>query len=286
MRSRWAFMSVSTSRRIPWAAPAASVRSFARSSRKRLVVCVTALHLNTSGRNARDCRQYDGDRATADQAGYLDKSPTPAGNLATMPLLKIPYPDIDPVVLPIWGPFAIKWYGLAYVAGLVLGWLYIKQLLGRNELWADGKPPFAKPDTDDLFIYVAAGVLLGGRIGHVLFYDPAYYISDPLGVFFLWRGGMSFHGGLIGSIIGAALFARRYNANTWSVLDLCAAAVPIGLFFGRIANFINGELWGRPTSVPWAMVFPHPNAGGLERHPSQLYEAFFEGAVLFAVLWW
>jgi phosphatidylglycerol---prolipoprotein diacylglyceryl transferase len=202
-----------------------------------------------------------------------------------MPFLAIPFPEIDPVLLPIWGPFAVKWYGLAYVAGLLLGWLYIKRLLGQNQLWAQDKPPFAREDTDDLFIYVAAGVLLGGRIGHVLFYDPAYYLSDPLGIFALWKGGMSFHGGLIGSILGAALFARRFNANTWSVLDLCAAAVPIGLFFGRLANFINAELWGRPTGVPWAMVFPTDQAR-IERHPSQLYEAFFEGLVLFAVLWW
>jgi phosphatidylglycerol:prolipoprotein diacylglycerol transferase len=174
----------------------------------------------------------------------------------------------------------------AYVAGLVLGWLYIRRLLRQSQLWANDQPPFARQETDDLFIYVAAGVLLGGRLGHVLFYEPASYIANPLDIFALWKGGMSFHGGLIGSIIGAALFARRFKADTWSVLDLCAAAVPIGLFFGRIANFINGELWGRPTTVPWAMVFPSPSAGGIERHPSQLYEAFFEGVVLFAVLWW
>jgi phosphatidylglycerol:prolipoprotein diacylglycerol transferase len=203
-----------------------------------------------------------------------------------MPFLAIPYPKIEPELIHIWGPFSIKWYGLAYVAGLLLGWLYIRHLLGQNRLWAHDKPPFARQDKDDLFIYVAAGVLLGGRLGHVLFYDPAYYLSDPLGIFALWRGGMSFHGGLIGSIVGAALFARRFQTNTWSVLDLCAAAVPIGLFFGRLANFINGELWGRATSVPWAMVFPHPKAGGIERHASQLYEAFFEGLVLFGVLWW
>jgi phosphatidylglycerol:prolipoprotein diacylglycerol transferase len=169
---------------------------------------------------------------------------------------------------------------------LLLGWLYIKRLLGQNSLWPQAKPPFAPRDTDDLLIYVAAGVLLGGRLGHVLFYDPLHYLSHPLDIPAVWRGGMSFHGGLIGSIVGIALFARRVGANPWSVLDSCAAAVPIGLFFGRLANFINGELWGRPTTVPWAMVFPSKEAGGIERHPSQLYEAFFEGLVLFALLWW
>jgi phosphatidylglycerol:prolipoprotein diacylglycerol transferase len=203
-----------------------------------------------------------------------------------MPMLAIPYPNIDPVLLPIWGPLSIKWYGLAYVAGLVLGWLYIKHLLGRSQLWAGDKPPFARQDTDDLFIYVAAGVLIGGRLGNVLFYEPAYFIANPLDVFAIWKGGMAFHGGLVGSILAVLLFAHRFKADPWAVLDVCAAAVPIGLFFGRIANFINGELWGRATGVPWAMVFPDPEAGGIERHPSQLYEAFFEGAVLFAALWW
>ncbi|MFZ1103002.1 MAG: prolipoprotein diacylglyceryl transferase [Hyphomicrobiaceae bacterium] len=202
-----------------------------------------------------------------------------------MPFLAIPYPQIDPVALDL-GLFTVKWYGLAYIAGLLLGWLYIKRLLAQKDLWPQAAPPFARRDTDDLLIYVAAGVLLGGRLGHVLFYDPLFYLSHPLRILAVWNGGMSFHGGLIGSIVGIVLFARRVNATPWSVLDSCAAAVPIGLFFGRIANFINGELWGRPTDVAWAMVFPHPAAGGVPRHPSQLYEAFFEGLVLFAVLWW
>lgn len=202
-----------------------------------------------------------------------------------MHLLAIPYPEINPVAVQL-GPFAVKWYGLAYIAGLVLGWLYIKRLLGQNQLWPGDSPPFARQATDDLFIYVAAGVLLGGRLGYVLFYDPRHFLSNPLDVPAVWNGGMAFHGGLIGSIIAAIIFARRHQANAWSVLDVCAAAVPIGLVFGRLANFINSELWGRPTSVPWAMVFPHPAAGGVERHPSQLYEAFFEGLLLFAVLWW
>src|SRR5262245_16231850 len=225
-----------------------------------------------------------GDRAWAIKPGVLTQPRTAAGTSA-MPLLAIPYPKIDPVLVEI-GPLSIKWYGLAYIAGLVLGWLYIRRLLGQNDLWAGGTPPMARPATDDLFIYVAAGILLGGRLGYVLFYNPGYYLTHPLDIFAVWRGGMAFHGGLIGAIVAAIVFARRQQTGAWSVLDLCAAAVPIGLFFGRIANFINGELWGRPTSVPWAMVFPTPEAGPVERHPSQLYEAFFEGLVLFAVLWW
>jgi phosphatidylglycerol:prolipoprotein diacylglycerol transferase len=202
-----------------------------------------------------------------------------------MPFLAIPYPEINPVALPL-GPLAIKWYGLAYVAGLLLGWFYIRRLLAQGDLWPGAKAPFAQRDTDDLLIYVAGGVLIGGRLGHVLFYEPLTYLTNPLAIFAVWQGGMAFHGGLIGSIVAIVLFARRVGANPWSVLDACAAAVPIGLFFGRLANFINGELWGRPTTVPWAMVFPSKEAGDIERHPSQLYEAFFEGLVLFALLWW
>jgi len=201
-----------------------------------------------------------------------------------MRFLAIPFPDINPVAIPL-GPLSIKWYGLAYIAGLLLGWLYIRRLLGQNHLWASGNPPLARQATDDLFIYVAVGVLLGGRLGYVLFYDPRHFLAHPLDILAVWRGGMAFHGGLVGSIIAAIIFARRFKADAWSVLDVCAAAVPIGLFFGRLANFINAELWGRPTTVPWAMVFPGA-AGPIERHPSQLYEAFFEGLVLLAVLWW
>ncbi|MBO0763732.1 MAG: prolipoprotein diacylglyceryl transferase [Hyphomicrobiaceae bacterium] len=202
-----------------------------------------------------------------------------------MQFLAIPYPKINPVALDL-GLFSVKWYGLAYVAGLLLGWTYIRWLLAQKQLWPRSLPPFAQRDADDLLIYVAAGVLIGGRLGHVIFYDPLHYLASPLDILAVWKGGMAFHGGLVGCIVGIVLFARRVGANPWSVLDSCAAAVPIGLFFGRLANFVNGELWGRPTSVPWAMVFPARAAGGLERHPSQLYEAFFEGLVLFALLWW
>ena len=200
-----------------------------------------------------------------------------------MTLLAIPYPMIDPVALQL-GPLAVKWYGLAYIAGLVLGWLYIKRLLAAPSLWTSAGTPLAPEKVDDLLIYMTLGVLVGGRLGYVLFYEPRHFLSNPLDIPAVWRGGMAFHGGLIGSIIAVVAFARRHGANAWSMLDVCAAATPIGLFFGRLANFANAELFGRPTTVPWAMVFP--GAGPLERHPSQLYEAFFEGLVLFGVLRW
>ncbi len=200
-----------------------------------------------------------------------------------MNLLAIPYPLIDPVALQL-GPLSVKWYGLAYIAGLVLGWLYIKRLLASPDLWASQGTPLAPEKVDDLLIYMTLGVLVGGRLGYVLFYEPRHFLSNPLDIPAVWRGGMAFHGGLLGSIIAVVAFARRHGASAWSMLDVCAAATPIGLFFGRLANFANAELFGRPTTVPWAMVFP--GAGPLERHPSQLYEAFFEGLVLFGVLWW
>jgi len=200
-----------------------------------------------------------------------------------MGLLAIPYPAIDPVALRL-GPLEVKWYGLAYMAGLLLGWFYIKYLLRQDSLWPGTKRPFEPEKADDLLLYMTVGVLVGGRLGNVLFYEPAYYLRNLLEIPAVWKGGMAFHGGLVGSIIAIVLFARQVGANVWTVLDLSAAATPMGLFFGRLANFINAELWGRPSTAPWAMVFP--GAGPLPRHPSQLYEAFFEGLVLFAVLWW
>jgi phosphatidylglycerol:prolipoprotein diacylglycerol transferase len=197
--------------------------------------------------------------------------------------LVIPFPAIDPVALRL-GPLMIKWYGLAYMAGLLLGWLYIKQLLRSNRLWPAAKAPFPAEKADDLLLMMTLGVLLGGRLGYVFFYEPRFFLSHPLEIPAVWNGGMSFHGALIGSILAIIYFARRSGAAVWSVMDLTAAATPMGLFFGRLANFINGELWGRPSTVPWAMVFP--GAGPLPRHPSQLYEAALEGALLFAVLWW
>ena len=203
-------------------------------------------------------------------------------------LWAIPFPNIDPVALQL-GPVAIKWYGLAYLAGLLLGWLYIRRLLSEPDLWAGGRPPFDVAKVDDLLLYITAGVVLGGRLGFVIFYEPSYYLANPGDIIAVWKGGMAFHGALVGCLIAVWVFARRNRVNPWSTGDLVTAAVPIGLFFGRIANFINGELFGRPTTLPWGMVFPeaalhHPDVEPTPRHPSQLYEAVLEGLVVFLVL--
>jgi len=192
-------------------------------------------------------------------------------------LLAIAYPKINPVIFEI-GPFALRWYAVAYIAGLVLGWLYMRRL-------AAGPPELmGRQQADDVLMWVTLGVVLGGRLGYVLFYKPGYYIDHVVDALRIWEGGMSFHGGLLGVVVAIVLFARHGKIRVLTVADLIACAVPIGLFLGRIANFINGELWGRVSDVPWAMVFPHPLAGPLPRHPSQLYEATLEGVVLFVVL--
>ncbi len=195
-------------------------------------------------------------------------------------LFVLPYPVINPIAVEV-GSVAIRWYGIAYMAGLLLGWFYIRKLLGDSELWTN-KPPMVPELADDLVLWATIGVVAGGRLGFVLFYEPSFYLANPLKIFAVWEGGMAFHGGLIGTGLAIYLFARRHKISFLPVFDLAAAAVPIGLFFGRIANFINAELWGRVSDVPWAMVFP--GAGPLPRHPSQLYEAALEGIVLFAVL--
>lgn len=205
-------------------------------------------------------------------------------------LFAIPFPNIDPVALQL-GPFTVKWYGLAYMAGLLLGWLYIRRLVRNPGLWQGGQAPFGLDKTDDLLFYMTLGVVGGGRLGFVLFYEPIYYLTHPLEIFQVWRGGMAFHGALVGCGLAIWLFARRNGVSPWSATDLCTAAVPLGLLFGRIANFVNGELFGRPTTVPWGMVFPeamyqYASIEPTPRHPSQLYEAFFEGLVLFLVLRW
>lgn len=205
-----------------------------------------------------------------------------------MSLLAIPFPGLDPVAFSI-GPIAVKWYGLAYMAGLLLGWLYIRRLLATDRIWPEARPPFGIEKVDDLLLYMTLGVIAGGRLGFVLFYEPGYYLSHPLEIPAIWKGGMAFHGALVGCGVAIWLFARHSKVSPFSAMDLCAAAVPIGLLFGRLANFINGELWGRPTSVWWGMVFPEaklyfPAIEPLPRHPSQLYEAALEGLVLFLVL--
>jgi phosphatidylglycerol:prolipoprotein diacylglycerol transferase len=197
-----------------------------------------------------------------------------------MPLFAIPYPIIDPVLIHI-GPLPVRWYALAYIVGLILGWLYARTLVARETLW-NGTPHPTLQSLDDLLVYCALGVVLGGRLGYVLFYNFSYYVTHLGEIPAVWKGGMSFHGALAGTALGIYLFARRYKVPVISVFDICCAVVPVGLFLGRIANFIKPELWGRPTDVPWAMVFPE--AGPLPRHPSQLYEAGLEGLVLFIML--
>ncbi|MGO4386432.1 prolipoprotein diacylglyceryl transferase [Microvirga sp. 2YAF29] len=195
--------------------------------------------------------------------------------------MPLSFPILDPVAFSI-GPFAIRWYALAYVAGLLGGWFYAKRLAAKAELWTPLSQP--KPtDIDDLIVWVALGVVLGGRVGYVLFYNLHTYLQNPLEMFAIWRGGMSFHGGFLGAVLAIVLFARSRGLNALAMLDMAAVVTPIGLFFGRIANFINGELWGRPApNFPYAVVFPH--AGPEPRHPSQLYEAFGEGLVLFIIM--
>ncbi len=195
----------------------------------------------------------------------------------------MPFPDFDPVLLQI-GPFAIRWYALAYVAGILVGWRYVAGLIKNQALWGPRGAPATIPQVDDLILWITLGIILGGRLGHVFFYTPSLIFTDPLEVVKVWNGGMSFHGGALGVLIAVFIFTRVNKIDVLRIGDAITAAAPIGLFFGRIANFINGELWGRPTDVPWAFVFPH--AGIMPRHPSQLYEAALEGLVLFLILRW
>jgi phosphatidylglycerol---prolipoprotein diacylglyceryl transferase len=193
----------------------------------------------------------------------------------------LPFPNIDPVAFSI-GPLAVHWYGLAYVAGILIGWLYARKLIANNDLWRGGAAPMTKAHLDDFLVWIAAGIVIGGRMGYILFYDFPSVAANPLRAFEIWNGGMSFHGGLIGAIVAMILFARKNTIPVWSMFDVVAAVVPFGLFFGRVANFINGELWGRLSSAPWAIVFP--TGGPFARHPSQLYEAGLEGIVLLLIL--
>ncbi|MBI1245182.1 MAG: prolipoprotein diacylglyceryl transferase [Alphaproteobacteria bacterium] len=190
--------------------------------------------------------------------------------------MALAYPAIDPIAIEI-GPVAIRWYALAYIAGIVGGWKYAATL-NDTRLRA-----MSREALDDFVVWVTMGIILGGRLGYVLFYKPSYYLAEPLEALMLWRGGMSFHGGMLGVIIAIVAFARRNSLDLFRVGDLVTCVVPIGLFFGRVANFINGELFGRVApDVPWAMIFPH--GGPLPRHPSQIYQASLEGLALFAVL--
>ncbi|MEM7540305.1 MAG: prolipoprotein diacylglyceryl transferase [Pseudomonadota bacterium] len=187
----------------------------------------------------------------------------------------IAFPAIDPIAIQI-GPIAVRWYGLAYVAGIGIGWWYLNRAARQERL------SWNQEQIGDLVFYAAVGAVLGGRIGYALFYNLASYASNPLHVFAVWEGGMSFHGGVLGFILALWLYARRAQFLFFALCDFVVRAVPIGLLLGRVANFVNQELWGAPTTLPWGVVFPL--AGGEARHPSQLYEAFLEGAVLFLIL--
>jgi phosphatidylglycerol:prolipoprotein diacylglycerol transferase len=187
------------------------------------------------------------------------------------------HPQFDPIALQL-GPLAIHWYGLMYLAGfMTFLWL------GRKHIATLNDPQINAKLLDDLLFYGVLGVILGGRLGEVLFYNPGYYLSNPLKILAVWEGGMSFHGGFLGVLVAMALFARQQKLRWLQLMDFIAPLVPPGLAFGRIGNFINGELWGRPTDVPWAMIFPKVDR--LPRHPSQLYEFALEGVLLFALLW-
>ncbi len=209
--------------------------------------------------------------------------------------MSIPFPRIAPeiVSIDIFGvTLALRWYALAYIAGLLLGWQLIRRMLETPRLW-DGPAPMTGDQVERLLTWVVVGVILGGRIGFVLFYQPGYYLANPFDIVKVWEGGMAFHGGFVGVVIVGWLFCRNQRIPMLTTGDLMAAVVPIGLLLGRIANFINAELWGRPTTLPWGVVFPGEAAqtcagvvGACARHPSQLYEAVLEGLVLGAVLLW
>ncbi len=203
------------------------------------------------------------------------------------------FPEIDPILVQI-GPLAVRWYGLAYFAGILIGWRYGRRLVANAGIWGARGAPLKPTDIDDFLLWLVVGIVLGGRLGYALFYQPGSYLNDPLGFFRLWEGGMAFHGGLLGTIAAMAIFARLRGIPMLSLFDVAAASVTFGLFFGRVANFINAELWGRVTDVPWAVIFCNASieamhggvcpAGPEPRHPSQLYEAALEGLLLFIVL--
>jgi len=195
----------------------------------------------------------------------------------------IPYPNIDPDIIRI-GPIAVRWYGMMYVIGFVSSYLLVKHQIKKQ-----GQGPRVKGQKypsaflDSLYTYIVLGLMVGARLGYVVFYNLSFYIQHPLDVFAVWEGGLSFHGGLIGSVLAGIWCCRKFAKDPWQVSDLVMATAPIGLGLGRLGNFINGELYGRVADVPWGMVFP--NGGRLPRHPSQLYEFFLEGVVLFSLLW-
>ncbi len=199
-----------------------------------------------------------------------------------MPFLAIAFPTFDPVAISL-GPIAIRWYALAYIGGIVLGWIYARALIRNEKLWG-GPAPISLAQMDDFILWVTLGIIVGGRTGYVLFYNLPFFMQNPAAIFKLWEGGMSFHGGFLGGAVAVMWFARSNGIPILSLGDVVTAVGPIGLFLGRLANFINSELWGRVAdpSLPWGVVFP--NGGPAPRHPSQLYEAFLEGILLFTIL--
>ncbi len=191
----------------------------------------------------------------------------------------ITYPNINPVAVDI-GFVKIHWYGITYVVGILAAWLLLRYR-GKKPYW-----DINDEQVSDLIFYAMLGIIIGGRLGSILFYNFSYYIQHPIEIFYIQQGGMSFHGGLLGVITAVWFFARKINMPFFKLTDFIAPVVPVGLGCGRVGNFINGELWGGPSDLPWAMIFPDPAAGGIARHPSQLYEALLEGLVLFIILWW
>ena len=202
------------------------------------------------------------------------------GESGVMPPAYIPFPALDPVLVTI-GPFAIRWYALSYICGILLGWVYARAIIRNERNWG-GPAPLTVADYDDFVLWVTFGIILGGRAGYVLFYNLPHFLANPWEIPEVWQGGMSFHGGFLGCVVAVVAFAWKRGLSWLTLGDITCAVGPIGLLLGRLANFVNGELWGRYADVPWAVIFPR--AGPLPRHPSQLYEAGLEGLVLLVVL--
>lgn len=208
----------------------------------------------------------------------------------------IPFPDLSPELFSItlFGvEFALRWYALAYIVGILIAWRLGIRAVRSTQLWPNDRPPMTPVQIDDLLTWIILGIIFGGRLGYVLFYQPAYFLQNPAEIAMVWQGGMSFHGGLIGVILAAWVYTARHAIPKLSAADLVAQAVPPGLFLGRLANFNNAELWGRPTDLPWGVIFPGVAAqdcpgviGACARHPSQLYEAGLEGLLLGTLLFW
>lgn len=190
---------------------------------------------------------------------------------------------INPIAIQI-GPLAIHWYGISYVISIIIGWAIAKKITQNQKIWGNSKSPISNQNIDDSITWIIVGIIIGGRLGYVMFYDLQYYITQPTKIIAVWDGGMSFHGGVIGTLIAIVAFARKRKIPVMSMFDIVTLCSCVGLFAVRLANFVNAELWGKTTNLPWGIVFP--NAGEIPRHPSQIYEAMLEGAMMFAILLW